>query len=268
MSTAPEPRPHATSLLTGELDDAAFEALLERSLDDPELDAEIRLVADVVAAAERRSETPRAAEPGRRDRRLLLFATGVVGLAAAVLFIVLGPGALREESADSEQPTSVAQAPMATDSGAEVADAEAADVPALPPPPYRGSALRSSPDDLREAFATSMQAYVRGDYARAADDLETFLLERPEHGPARFYRAVCLEQLERLDEARSQLRRVADADADAGDLGEHALWRLIHLHLAPDSEERARSLLDELEARDGAFAPNARSLRARAFGEE
>ena len=123
MSTAPEPRPHATSLLTGELDDAAFEALLERSLDDPELDAEIRLVADVVAAAERRSETPRAAEPGRRDRRLLLFATGVVGLAAAVLFIVLGPGALREESADSEQPTSVAQAPMATDSGAEVADA-------------------------------------------------------------------------------------------------------------------------------------------------
>lgn len=223
-------QPGPVSLFTGELNGEQYEELLRRAENDPELAAELDLVADLAAAAGR----DEASLPAPVARPLvggrLLAAAGVL-LSAAILLVILN--------------RPLTEAPIGAGG-------------TLAPPVFQPTSQRDSGTVLVRAFAAAMVPYQEGRYKQAAASLETFLLEHPEHRPGRFYRAVCLEQVGSTEQAAAVYRSLGGAGSDF--LAEHALWRLAHLLKAGGNDDRSLEVLADLKARGGAFAPNAGQL--------
>lgn len=193
-----------------------------------ERSGEIDFMADLTAAVEAQREWLLVEEPATRPRpghlRPLL---ALAALAAAVLVWVSWPAREDVPRIDSAAPAYI-------------------------PASVRG------PGDALEGFTAAMRSYEVGEYAAAEAALTEFLSPHPGHGPARFYRAACLEQLGRRTEAGAGYDEVARGPS--GMLADHARWRRCGLHLRAGEVAAARRLLDELAAGSGAFARNAQQL--------
>ena len=216
-------QPTAVSLLTGELSEAEFERLLCASEQDPQGSLEIELVADLAAVLERRQVR---ASTGERSRAHAWPAHRWWAAAAALLLAswILHPGGT---------PTP------------------------LPMPPFLSGEVRAPAASGRVEFDQAMRPYAQGRYGAGLEALDRFLDQHPEHRPARFYRAVCLEQLGRIPQALEAYREV-ESTTDL--LAEHATWRRAHLLLRGKEFSAARIALQQLVAQDGAYAPNAARL--------
>jgi hypothetical protein len=208
-----------------------IDQLLEQAERDPEASAELEFLASVAAAAElvRASSgglAHRPAEPRRAVRPRIL-------AAVASVLLVLGAWFLREHT----RPVNLARI---------VAEA----------PPYVASELRG--DGRERDFAKAMEPYAHGDWNGARAALETFLRERPGHGPARFYLAAVREQLAEPGAAEALYREVTGVPDPL--LAGHARLRLAALLMARGGVQAARAELEALAREDGELAPNAREL--------
>jgi len=253
--SARDQQPPVSGLLSGELDAAAFERLLERAERDPAVSAELDLVADLAAAAELERERLLASVPPRRGRAEHGARTGAGGrsprrwlavaaaLAAGVLaLIVFGPfGGPRGP-----------------------ARVELAALGAAAPPPFVASELRSAGSALADEFSAAMRPYAAGDWAAADGALTDFLAAHPEHGPARLYRGAARAELGQLARALEDFEAVAATAT--GFLGEHARWRAALIDLLREDAAAARARLELLRDDGGAFAPNATALLERLEG--
>lgn len=217
-------------------DERNLERLLERAEQDPVLSEQLDFQADLVAAAElRRAElVPASAPRGTSSRR-----RRVLWLAAAALLVLSASAALWFRPWF-----------LGGDGSAGARLLAARDAPR-----YVTAELRS-PDEPQEVFSRTMEPYVRGAWPQAARQLETFLQEHPEHGPARFYLAAATEQLGDLASAEADYLRVAAVSDTL--LAQHARLRLALLWLTRGEIERARGALEALQEEGGELDGTAR----------
>jgi len=216
-------------------EERGFERLLERAERDPAASQELDLLADLVAAAElERARLSRAPEPVSALPGL--FARPWVFAAAASLLFLFALG-LWFVRGGAVRPSALA---------------------VLTPPAFVAGTLRDPEAAKDAAFLGAMEPYGAGDWPAAVAALDALLAARPQHGPARFYRAAAREQLGEL--ARAAEDYALAAQAPDALLAEHARFRLANLWLRGGELERARALLGELRDGGGELARNAAEL--------
>ena len=191
---------------------------------------ELDFLADLVSASGEVAEDEQAApRPAGLLRRFPVWATALAAAAAVLLLIV----------------------PRLTSTAPSVAGWADRSLPAYVPVDVRS--------DEGAAFARAMQPYVEDDFAAAEVALSEYLADQPEDAAqASFFRAMSRVQLDDLAGAAGDLRRAHEQGG--GFLRERAGWWLAQVALMREDLGRARTLLSEIAAEDGEFAPNAVEL--------
>jgi hypothetical protein len=209
-----------------------LEALLARAETEPAASRELDFLADLTAAAEVERRTSQPVLPGLLGRPWFFAA------AATLLFaLACGLWLLRREVAPAARTAWNA------------------------PPVFVATELRA-PAPLAAEFARAMEPYARAAWPEARRTLEAFLAQHAAHGPAHFYLAVVLGELDKRELARTHYR-AAEASEERL-LAEHARFRRALLELAGEHERDARTALEQLAEGGGPFAEAARQVLAQA----
>ena len=238
-----EPRP--SGLLSGELSLEQVDELLARAERDPEVSAELDLVADLTAAAElsETGESPRpltltapAAPRWKGAVRLLI---PLAAAAAVIALLFFGPDSDAFRSGDSRRLAALESWEAAPDY-------------------LRAGAQRGIEGELHAAFDAAMEGYREQDWPRTVEQLTRFLEVHPEHGPARLYRGIARVQSSDHAGALDDFDRVASSNA--GFLADHAAWRGALCLLRLERSDEGLAGMRALAEAGGPFAPNARAF--------
>ena len=211
-----------------------LEALLARAETEPAASRELDFLADLTAAAELegRRRAPRPVLPGLLGRPWFFAA------AATLLFaLACGFWLLRRDVAPAARTAWNA------------------------PPVFVATELRG-PAPLAAEFARAMEPYARAAWPDARRALEAFLAGHAAHGPAHFYLAVVLGELDERELARTHYRAAEASEEPL--LAEHARFRRALLELAGEHERDAHAALERLAGGGGPFAEAAREALAQA----
>ena len=231
MACSPERSVAIGDLAGGRLDAERAGELLEHLEGCAACSAELDLVADVTAALAPAPERAAAAEAPYRPR--LRIVPGLVTAAAAAIALVV-----------LWKPT--------TDPGPSVADL--ANLQPILAAPY---GLRSSTPETSARYQDAIQSYSQGEFEDAARGLSEVAAAEPENALANLYLGIAQLQVGALEEACTALRSAANAAAEPL-LREQALWYLANANLSLERPDEARAVLQELEALEGDYQPNAR----------
>lgn len=122
----------------------------------------------------------------------------------------------------------------------------------LEPFPDRLTTMSGEVDEL----AMAMEAYNKGDFATALSAFEAFPADHPESVLIDLYAGIAALEKGNTTLAENKLARIAGQ----ADYGEVANWYLALVYLQQDEVEKARPLLQELDAADAYRASSAREL--------
>jgi len=231
----------------GELDEERSRDVLDHVEACASCSRELDLLADLVrleaeprALQSTRGEGRTAALPRKRPWRW----ARRIAVAAALLLLALG---LFDRAFDP--------------SGGAVRPADLAALADRSLPSFVAAELRGPEAGLASEFELAMQGWQGPDLGAVESSLTRFLDAHPDHAPARFYRGVARRDLDRLDEARADLRSAVDRAQ--GPLREHALWCLAQTELLSGDAESAREALRTLRDSGGDYAECALALEER-----
>jgi tetratricopeptide (TPR) repeat protein len=251
----------AEAYLRGELPEAERDAFEQHCFECAACFDRLQVVRDLKGMLRRDAQAaPRSVMPGARARP----PAGWLAWAAGAAFVAVGAGMVLRNMTppDGPLPTTapVTPSPARTDPGTASPPPERPSLEELArvePPPYAPLVVRGA-DPAESAFARAMDAYVRGDYAGAAEGLRAAIRDDFADVEAHFYLGVSELLLGRPEAAIREMEGVAASDDEA--FVEAARYYAAKAHLAKGDVAAARRELQRVAGGDGDHKEQAKRL--------